>query len=187
MDSELRSWLGRSSEFVFQGGGADGKLWRVVELADRLGPSPTALWVKRRSLHELTQESTSGHVPRRVPHPAVFTVRVLTLSWHCPFPAAPRRIKRRSPRGRPLHRQGYTRISARTFAVLGLWKMSARRHFEQKANKNDSSNTLSRGSRFGICWHSNPMNKFIPSSKDADWLPRSLGCVAGRSQPLRSG
>jgi hypothetical protein len=187
LDSELRSWLGRSSEFVFRGGGIDGKLTRVAELADRLGPSPTALWVKRRSLHELTQESGShcvssaGAASCGIYGAGFDFVVALSISGH----ATP--DKKALASGRPLHRQGYTRISARTFAVLGLWKMSARRHFEQKANKNDSSNTLSRVSRFGICWHSNPMNKFIPSSKDADWLPRSLGCVAGRSQPLRSG
>jgi hypothetical protein len=62
--------------------------------------------------------------------------------------------------------------------VLGLWKMSARRHFDQKANKNDSSNTLSVVSRFGIC---GMVAKRVARSD----VPRIAGKLVATIPPLR--
>jgi hypothetical protein len=80
-------------------------------------------------------QAEGGYVLLRRPHRAVFRVRIFVFPWTGTVACIG--LRRRPPVG-----IGVIGTGAQFRLALRLWKMSACRHFDQKANKNGSTNTL---------------------------------------------
>jgi hypothetical protein len=112
--------VGWSSEFCFFGEGT----MHVAQGMQRRSVSPPS-----------SGQTEGGSVLLRRPHRAVFRVRSFTFPWT--GSAACIGLRRRPPVG-----IGVIGTRAQFLLALRLWKMSACRHFDQKPNKNGSTNTL---------------------------------------------